>query len=283
VSVAARLTLFLGGLVAVAAVAAGLGLVVKPATGSKKAEEAHGMNAGSMDGTSTSNGLGVSDGTYTLALSRTTLVAGAAAPLQIRVLDQSGDVVTRFDEEAPGVRMHLIVVRRDFADYQHLHPKLQPDGSFVGRLTLPHAGAYRAFADFEIGGEKHVLGTDLLASGSFAAEQLPPVTRVAAVDGYRVELDGAPRAGAEAELAFQVARGGAAPRLDPYLGARGHLVALRVGDLAYSHVHPLDSDDEAGEVRFATEFATAGTHRLFFQFNADGAVHTVPFTVEVGR
>jgi hypothetical protein len=283
VSVSARLALFAAGLIAVAALAAGLGLAVKPATGSKQATGAHGMDAGSMSEASASNGLGVSDGTYTLAVSRTTLTPGAAAGLRIRVLGTRGEPVTRFDEEAPGVRMHLIVVRRDFADYQHLHPTFRSDGTFVEQLTLPHAGAYRAFADFEIDGEKHVLGIDLLAPGSFAAEQLPPVARVATVGGYRVALEGSPRAGAEAELAFRIARAGTAPALDPYLGARGHLVALRVGDLAYSHVHPLAGDHRGGEVRFATEFHTAGSYRLFFQFNAGGAIRTVPFTVEVAR
>jgi hypothetical protein len=282
VSVAARLGLFFAGLVAVAALAAALGLAVKPATGSRQAEGAHGMGATSMNEAGASNGLGVSDGTYTLAVSRTTLAPGAAARLRIRVLGTTGEPVTRFDEEAPEVRMHLIVVRRDLADYQHLHPKLRRDGTFVEQLTLPHGGAYRAFADFEIDGQKHVLGIDLLAPGSFAAQQLPPVARVATVDGYRVELEGAPRAGAEAELAFRITRGGAA-ELDPYLGARGHLVALRVGDLAYSHVHPLAGDHAGGAVRFATEFHTPGTHRLFFQFNSGGAIHTVPFTVEVAR
>ena len=31
--------------------------------------------------------------------------------------------------------------------------------------------------------------------------------------------------------------------LQPYLGAFGHLVALRSGDLAYLHVHPADDGD----------------------------------------
>ena len=31
--------------------------------------------------------------------------------------------------------------------------------------------------------------------------------------------------------------------MEPYLGAKGHLVALREGDLAYLHIHP-----EGGEL-----------------------------------
>jgi hypothetical protein len=63
-----------------------------------------------------------------------------------------------------------------------------------------------------------------------------------------------------------------------YLGARGHLVALRQGDLAFLHVHP----DESSQ-RFMATFPTAGAYRLFLQFKVDGRVHTAAFTQEVSR
>jgi hypothetical protein len=69
---------------------------------------------------------------------------------------------------------------------------------------------------------------------------------------------------------------------EPYLGARGHLVALRQGDLAYLHVHPLD-EAAAGAITFATDFPTAGKYRLFLQFKHRGQVHTAAFTQEVVR
>ena len=64
--------------------------------------------------------------------------------------------------------------------------------------------------------------------------------------------------------------------LEPYLGALGHLVAIRDGDLAYLHVHPLDEADGAGgpQVRFAVEVPTAGTYGLFFDFAHGGEVRT---------
>ena len=66
--------------------------------------------------------------------------------------------------------------------------------------------------------------------------------------------------------------------LQPYLGAFGHLVALRDGDLAYLHVHPVDSDEAA--IRFVAEYPSAGTYRLFLDFAHDGVVRTASFTVE---
>ena len=69
---------------------------------------------------------------------------------------------------------------------------------------------------------------------------------------------------------------------EPYLGAGGHLVALRDGDLAFLHVHPTEGGDEHDDaIRFATTFPTAGKYRLFLQFQHEGRVQTVAFTQEV--
>ena len=75
---------------------------------------------------------------------------------------------------------------------------------------------------------------------------------------------------------------------EPYLGAGGHLVALREGDLAFLHVHPADddhggapTDEHDDSVGFAATFPTEGRYRLFLQFQHEGRVHTVAFTQEV--
>lgn len=61
-----------------------------------------------------------------------------------------------------------------------------------------------------------------------------------------------------------------------YLGAKGHLVALRDGDLAYLHVHP-----DEGRLLFEAEFPTAGRYRLFLQFAHSGEVRTAALTLDV--
>jgi oxalate decarboxylase/phosphoglucose isomerase-like protein (cupin superfamily) len=65
-------------------------------------------------------------------------------------------------------------------------------------------------------------------------------------------------------------------KTEPYLGAGGHLVALREGDMAFLHVHPMDDG-----AHFAATFPTAGRYRLFLQFKHEGQVQTVAFTQEV--
>ena len=203
-------------------------------------------------------GLAVSDGGLTLDLARDALPRGDATRLRFTVRDEAGDAVHDFDG-----RMHLIVVRRDGRGFQHLHPRLV-DGEWRVRTTIPQAGAYRAFADFERAGEAHTLAADLTVDGAADYRPLPKRSRVARVDGYRVER-------APNELRFTITRGGREITPQPYLGARGHLVALREGDLAFVHVHP------TGDV-YEAELERGTRYRLYLQFRHGGEVHTAEFT-----
>lgn len=237
---------------------------------------AHGGSAGAHLGPL--GGLAVAADGYRLELRATEVVAGRTTRLRFTVVGGDGPV-RDFDEHG-GVAMHLIVVRRDLTGYRHLHPTLQPDGSWETELTLAEAGVYRAYADFERGGKKTVLASDLFVGGAFAPVPLPrPATRVE-IGRYLVELDAHAEAGTEATLDYRITRDGDPVEVQPYLGAAGHLVALRAGDAGYLHVHPLA--DAAGAVRFRTVFPTAGEYRLFLQVKHAGRVHTAPLTIRVG-
>jgi hypothetical protein len=150
-------------------------------------------------------------------------------------------------------------------------------------LRLTAAGAYRVFADFTPkGGERTTLGTDLTVDGPATYAALPAPAARATVDGYDVAIAGAPTAGKMAGLTFTVTRDGRpVTDLQPYLEARGHLVALRAGDLAYLHVHPEDGATPGDRIAFMTELPSAGRYRLFLQFKHENRVHTVAFTQEV--
>jgi hypothetical protein len=223
-------------------------------------------------------GLAVAENGLTLELARRSAPRGSAFPLAFRVVDRRGRTVRDFDVEHTK-RMHLIVVRRDMTGFQHLHPRQQPDGSWSVPVVLRDAGAYRVFADVSIGGRPRTLAADLFVDGTTRSRPLPAASDAVAVDGMRVALTAAPsRAGAESDLRFTVTRGGRPVALEDYLGAKGHLVALRDGDLAFLHVHP---DEDAP--RFMAEFPSAGRYRLYLQFRVDGRVHTAELTREVSR
>ena len=231
-------------------------------------------------------GLAVSEDGMTLSLARSELPLGQATKLRFAVLGRDGRPVRDFQVEHER-RMHFIVVRRDGQGFQHLHPRIDTDGTWHVRLTLPEAGSYRAFADFKRGGVAHTLAADLAVDGSAHYRALAAPSTIADTgDGYRVRLGGTVRSGHEAQLRFTVTRGGQVVHTEPYLGAGGHLVALREGDLAYLHVHPEEHAHAEGEesaVSFMTEFPSAGRYRLYLQFKHDGLVHTAEFTQEVSR
>lgn len=221
-------------------------------------------------------GLAVSDGGYTLQPARTALAR--RDELRFRIARPDGRPVREFEVEHAR-RMHLILVRRDLTGFQHLHPRMAEDGSWSTRVRLSEPGSYRMFADFSVGGVKRTLGADLTVEGPVETRPLPAPATSDQTDGYHVRLASPTlRAGRETELRFEVTRGGRPVAVQPHLDARGHLVALREGDLAYLHVHPDES-----ELAFGAEFPTAGRYRLFLQFKVAGVVRTVAYTAEVGR
>jgi hypothetical protein len=229
-------------------------------------------------------GLASSRGGYTLTPTSTTLTSGTTNTFSFRITGPDAKPVTRFDVEHEK-RMHLIVVRRDTAGFQHVHPTMSADGTWSVPITFAQAGSYRAFADFApTGGEATTLGVDLAVPGDFQPTTYQSST-VATVDGYEVRLDGDLAPGKTAELTLTVSKDGQpVTDLQPYLGAYGHLVALRGGDLAYLHVHP---DGEPGDgktdpgpsITFFAEVPSAGTYRLFLDFQHGGTVRTAEFTL----
>ena len=145
-------------------------------------------------------------------------------------------------------------------------------------------GSNRLLADFTpTGGPELVLGTDVEVGGDYEPLPPPAVTRTARVDGYRVTLTGDLVPGEASPLTATVTRRGEpVTDLQPYLGAYGHLVALREGDLAYLHVHPEESGAGPG-IPFVAEVPSAGRYRLFLDFRHGGVVRTAGFTLRAGE
>ncbi|HEV2819068.1 MAG TPA: hypothetical protein VGW11_01035, partial [Solirubrobacteraceae bacterium] len=247
------------------------------------------------DGAPTLGGLAVSADGYTLEPQRTFFTAGEPAAFRFAITDPRGRVVREGFAPTHERELHLIAVRRDTAVFEHVHPRRANDGTWSVDLPLREPGTYRVYADFQLDGEKRTLATDVFVPGDFRPAPLPEPDNTDEASGYDVELrTGGMRAGEEGELTFAVTRDGRpTENLQPYLGAKGHLVALREGDLAYLHVHPTGGDAHrhgdgpaqahANEIAFAATFPTPGRYRLFLQFKTDDRVRTVGYTMEVSR
>ena len=230
----------------------------------------------------------VSHAGYSFQLADQAAEQGPGVPVSFTIEGPDGRPVTDYEREHEK-RLHLIAVRRDFSGFQHVHPELDSDGLWSTRLDLA-PGPWRLFADFTAAGAGPLtLGADLQVGGEYLPESGGSGVRAASVDGYSVSLSGDLRPGSDTKLTLRVARDGRpVTDLQPYLGAYGHLVALREGDLAYLHVHPDGSPgdgrtDAGPEVVFHATVPSGGDYRLFLDFKHGGQVRTAAFRVATGR
>ena len=265
-----KLVAFAVALVAACAIGAGIGAAVGPEPAKADDEAPAALGEGVVS----------SESGYRMVALATLAKDGGA--FRFVILDRGGEPVMHFTtlhERA----LHLIVVNRELTDFHHVHPTLGPDGTWTVDLPALEAGSYRAIADFVVeDGPRLALGVDLAVGGTYRPIAAPAPSTRAVVDGYEVTLQSEQRNGGLDMLSFEVRTDGAiVTDLQPYLGAAGHLIALRTDDLAYAHVHPLDGSG-AGTVRFEATLPSAGRYRLFLDFQHGGTVHTAAFTFDQG-
>ena len=248
-------------------------------------DSGHGDDHGTEAAVEDVGGLTARADGYTLALADRTLEAGRTR-LAFQVLTSSGRPLLDYTREHDK-DLHLIVVRRDLSGFQHVHPTLDATtGTWSVDVDLT-AGTWRVVADLTPEGWDGItLADDVAVAGDFAPAELPGDDRTATVETdegtYTVTLEGDTAPGAGTVLTTRVELDGEpVTDLEPYLGAFGHLVAIRSGDLGYLHVHP-EEGGPGPAIDFATAFPTPGTYGLFLDFQHRGVVHTAAFTVESG-
>lgn len=244
-----------------------------------------------------------------------TVTAGQAATLVFTIKDKAGATVkdVKIVHEKP---MHLLVVSQDLAQFGHIHPEPQSDGTFKVPYTFTNGGDYRLYADFTPQDAAQVVErVDLKVDGAAAA----PVPLVADtsltkdVDGLRVTMKpSAPLiAGQELMLNFQMAdakTGQPATDMQNYLGELAHFVIISQDLVDFVHAHPMKAgemkegdhdktphshDDKkmgdmkgmksASEVAAHTAFPRAGLYKIWAQFQRNGKVIAVPFVVQVAE
>ena len=168
-----------------------------------------------------------------------------------------------------------------------MHPTNDGDGSWSIPWQWTSAGSYRLFADFVPTGlgSNVTLTSTVSVAGDLTPRPLPPDSTIATHGDLTVTLDGSMTAGTDSTLTFTVTHAGQPVRtLEPYLGAYGHLVALRADDLGYLHVHPMgepgDGITQPGpDIKFMAAAPTDGKYLLYLDFQLDGQVHPVEFAV----
>lgn len=221
-------------------------------------------------------------------------LTGASAPtevdergrIELTVTDADGEPVTDYSLEHEE-ELHLVVVRSDGQHFRHVHPQRAADGTWSLPWTWQAAGTYRLYADTTPAGadEGVTLTSTLDVAGDLTPTTSPP-TRTASVDGLDVSVEGDLVPGEESRLTLRVERDGEpVTTIEPYLGAAGHLVALREGDLGYLHVHPegeapTSAEPGGPEIDFVTTAPTPGRYLLYLDVKVDGQVHTAPLVLD---
>ncbi len=215
------------------------------------------------------------------------------------IIDDEGNTLKAFDTVHEKT-MHFIAVRKDLANFQHVHPEFNSaTGEFtLSNLTLPTDGEYRLFADFTPtasqmnpnGNKLPVTTSQDVRVGNLANYKPQPIgstEKSKTIDGYQITL--IPNAvsvvsGSEIGFDFEIKKDDKlVTNLEKYLGALGHTVVLRESDLQFIHAHALQkpTDPQTGKVNFAITFPEAGNYKLFSQFQHEGKIITSNFVVNV--
>ena len=246
--------------------------------------------------------------------------SGATVWMTFTVKNEKGDLVKDLQivHEKP---MHLLIVSKDLAEFAHIHPEIQADGTYKVEYVFPNGGEYKLYADITPKDSGQVVEQiDVKVAGTERAkvELVPDQKLEKTVDGLRVVMtpDSEIKAGKESTINFKVfdaASGNPATDLQNYLGALAHFVIISEDMKDFVHAHPMekgetmrsmkmegdkadhhkkghhdhpatkgtDSKTSSSEVLAHTAFPREGLYKLWAQFQRGGRVIVVPFVVRV--
>jgi hypothetical protein len=195
---------------------------------------------------------------------------------------------------------HLFIVSSDMEFFEHVHPTQQRDGRWSMEVTLPKPGDYRLLSDFlPTGGSPQFIGRTVETAGFTGdlASQMPHLqpdtvlTKTVGSITAHLELESSMLVqGQYGHLMFTLTdakTGRLVTDLQPYLGAFGHALILSEDMRDYIHSHPFEAESDVSKgvggptVTFEGYMPRAGRYRAWSQFQRNGEVVTIPFTLNV--
>ncbi len=210
------------------------------------------------------------------------------------VIKKEGEPWKEFDIQHEK-RMHLIVVRSDLTNFQHLHPTMKSDGTWTVPFTPPVEGTYWIYADFvATNAGDHVVRFEKTYGKRTRESYIPQkVVTPSGMHGIVQEIDhiivsvdmkeiDSLQTSQEKSVRMKIHLMGPMGddvTVEPYLGANGHSVWISPeGD--YIHAHP-DENYEGFKKGDAPMFMIHDLHderyRTFTQFKVHGVVRTAIF------
>jgi len=216
--------------------------------------------------------------------------ANESLRIEIRVSHpKTGEPVKRFQiiHEKP---IHLFIVSEDLGYFAHEHPTLGAAGIFSLDTRLPKPGNYKLLGDFfPEGGTPQLISQLITTAGyrrSIAQSIARPAPDLAPKHGENLDVEltvdpEQPFAGKKTMLFFKLKP---AEGVEPYLGAWGHMLVASNDLVDMIHTHPIYVTDPAtGEkqIQFNLFFPREAIYRVWVQFQRQGKVSTVAFTIPV--
>ena len=214
----------------------------------------------------------------------------------------TGAMITDFAEVHDKL-FHLFIVSRDMAQWAHVHPVHEKDGSFTIEHTVPTAGHWALFSDFmPVGGGPQMIVTPFSTAGfegdltASLPTLTPDTTLTKTADGVTVALQATPAkliSGEETDIPILFVdekTGEPVKDLQRYLGAFGHAMMLSADMTEHVHAHPEEmlegtavTQGGGPDLTFHALFPKPGVYRIWLQFQRNSRLTTVPFTVRVSR
>ncbi len=225
------------------------------------------------------------------------------------IKNDKGETLKNYDTVHEKI-MHFIVVRKDLAYFQHLHPDFDKStGEFKVAINFPEDGSYRVFPDFTPGDDNPqklpvtvYQDLDVGNLSNYYAQTVAPDTEKSKTYGdYEVNTtitQGENQS--EVTYSLNIAKDDEpVTDLENYLGALGHSVILKEGSLDFIHTHALDASSVGQEhgsmqhggspmpagkgpvISFATTFPGPGVYKIFTQFQHQKEIQTVDYTINV--
>ncbi|MFF2484517.1 hypothetical protein [Paenibacillus sp. NPDC058071] len=214
--------------------------------------------------------------------------AGKQSLLELTVSGQDGKLIEQF-EIVNEKLLHLVAVSDDLQHFQHVHPEYKGKGKYELPLQFEYGGNYKLYADFQPSGMNELTRyAEAVVEGRQSLRE--PLTASSTLEadygGAHVALsfDQTPTAMQAMTMTYTFTdadSGKPLQDLELYLGAVGHVVAVDGGMNDYLHIHPLNWASSGPQAVFGVSFPRSGLYKLWGQFQRNGEVMIVPFTINV--
>jgi len=237
-----------------------------------------------------------------------------SATFRYKIKNDKGEILKNY-EIAHEKIMHFIVVRKDLQNFQHLHPDFnQATGEFTVDIAFPDGGSYRVFPDFTPAQDNpqklpvtvyHDI--DVGDISTYKAQSATPDTQQKKSFGeYQVTYSLPINLTKQQEITYTLTierNGQPVTDLQQYLGAMGHSVILKEETLDFIHTHALGAKNngttqdhgaqpqqhgsiqtttnKGPKIEFAATFPESGVYKIFTQFQHEGKIQTVDYTVKI--